>query len=289
MRQRSLPRAGAVADNFSSRFGFAVGNRAWMDGQNDRVARYWRAIEYGSDYWVGRQVAGLWGNSPEPRGNLHSTATSFFGEGAGQKFVPFFGSVGDNMSAKARAAYFYARRELGIPDPRHGHHGKSDSSSFPTLGTIRRPIAPARFYERALEAFDAPAEERQALRKAFNFANSAGYTTPRQIAQRYFRGAEGAPPALNGGKELSAGAFRKGAGAGFALAFTISGPAQGLSRNALGHFSTFQRELIELNRILARRLQEAVVAEAEASIKRKDVSTGRLVEALAAPQNRFPQ
>ena len=67
----------------------------------------------------------------------------------------------------------------------------------------------------------------------------------------------------------------------FAIAWDIDP-----TRDARGRFTTFQRELIPLNRALSVELQEQVAGYIEGNIKRPAVSTGRLVDATINPKNR---
>lgn len=298
---------------YLGRLGYAVGFEDFLDKQETRDQRYWRAIEYGSQWWVGREIAGLWGNSAVPRGALHETASSLFGPSGGQKFIPFFSNANQEMlSAAQRAAIYW--RKMGHPDPRtflppgprggHSHDGLGGTGRpIRTLGTVREPIKPHRFFERGLAKFGDPVEqELEVVQKVFGAylrnlsgapvkaGTSAGNTALRRTAGEAGVDAYGTlrPRTGRARTELSRSGLRTALG-GPAITFAVSSNIQDVQRNARGQFTSLQQELTQLNRELAIRLQTAVVKALEESIERKGTSTGRLAKTLADPRNRFPQ
>lgn len=79
-----------------------------------------------------------------------------------------------------------------------------------------------------------------------------------------------------------------GAKRGLYAAFTDTRASKSPIRNELGRFvSVSQDALRQSNEVLARDLQASVVSNIQSRIKRRRVSTNRLVRVTASPDNRF--
>lgn len=92
--------------------GWTVGLDEWLNKDASKVRRYWRALEEGSNWWVGKDIVGLWGDNPgvntRPNSLINGQQLNPMG-GSKEKFVPFFASPyseGDLLRA-SRAALWY--------------------------------------------------------------------------------------------------------------------------------------------------------------------------------------
>lgn len=245
----------------SARLGFGVGDKAFMDEMTAKRGQYWRQIEYGSAVHVGHAIAGLWGDRGGPRGALiDGGALSGFGEGAGQKFVPFVNPM--DVEEGSRRARNYLLRTQG--------HRKDAGMLGGTRGIIKKPIEAEEFFERAWANFDPVDRERTAVRQAFRDAGrvtfGSGGATIRNQARNMRFGAEN----LRGG---------------FGLAARLS---EAILDVAVIDDQVFQRELTSTNRLLAEALAQEVAAALKEGLVRPGVSTGELEEIILDPRNRFP-
>lgn len=99
------------ANGYGDRLGWVVGVQEWLDSEASKVARYWRAIEYGSNYWVDKTIVGLWTDTPgsndRPNRLINGQEMTAMGRGDGEKFAPFFARQGVDLEKAARAALWY--------------------------------------------------------------------------------------------------------------------------------------------------------------------------------------
>lgn len=202
--------------NYAGMLGWSVGRYDWLEDPSSKVNRYWRAIEQGSTYWVGKTIIGLWGpaagenvrpNRLISGGPLDPTQTG----GGGQKFVPFFASVGGDMEhAKRRALWYFfggGTRNMDLLQPKNPvtKSGKPKSGALSlsdqrrmlfylmtraphvpfVSATVGKPIIAAHYYENALIAFGDPAvREIDLLQQQLAFAlGSSSITSARGRAK----------------------------------------------------------------------------------------------------------
>lgn len=144
---------------YADQFGFGVGNPSFLDFSE---AKYWRAIEQGTTYFVGKKIRGVWG---APLGGGTGTGKygdyaiprgpySGFGEATGQKLYPL-GRVS-------------AIRALGT-DRRKGTGGAPDMR-LRTSGVIEKPITPKRYFRQAWERFDMRDRSEAVIRNIYPMA-----------------------------------------------------------------------------------------------------------------------
>lgn len=95
---------------YGKSLGWSVGRFEFLDSEQSKVERYWRAIESGSTDWVGQRLVGLWGGNPgtnrRPNRIIEGTLGGMGGRND-QKFVPFFANRGKGELGAARAALYY--------------------------------------------------------------------------------------------------------------------------------------------------------------------------------------
>lgn len=129
-------------------YGFGVGNPNWLDRS---PAKYWRAIEEGTTFFLGDIIGGMWGANAE--GAQARPPWSGFGESTGGKYVRFNAEVGRYAAAenkKRRSAAIKTRnanrpkgsksRRQAVIGQRGIHSAQINKSRFRTTGEIRVPI-----------------------------------------------------------------------------------------------------------------------------------------------------
>lgn len=252
-----------------SRFAFGVGNLEWLNSETSKVALYWREIDQGTHGFIGRKLAGAWGNEGGPRGELIGGPAVGFGEGRGQKFIPFAATLRseDELAKGAVRAHSYLRRL--------GNRGAS------TRGVVKHEITAHRFFERAAENFDPVAREKEAIAAAFENSGILGKPTRANVASALGR----KKPTGRPRQQISSARAKSRLG-GFLHVSVLSAGSQSLAN--VGGFTDFQRELTAANRLLAKEFADLVAAEFVSSRVRAATATGRLEEALLDRRNRFP-
>lgn len=270
---------------------FAVGNVEFLNSTQSKVGKYYREIESGTHGFIGRKLAGLWGNSGGPRGGLIGGALFEFERGGtGQKFVPFhrlgeFPSDDDAIARGSRMAQMYLSK-MGVKKIptggtfKHGRSGKKYAERrYPyTKGVVEHEIQAHRFFERGAQNFDVVAREKEAIGEAFR---DSGLTSPTRKSAAQ---ALGRRPPTGRATALTTLKQARGRLGGQYLNVNVLLP----TTQRIGAGNEFQRELVRLNRLLADGLAQAIAAELRSSLKRPKVSTQRLEQAILSEKNRFP-
>ncbi len=240
-----------------SAIGFGVGNPDFLNSAASKVQAYYREIEFGTTRFVGRRIYGLFGDEAGPRGGLINGTLTPFGGRVDQKFVPFAEPETNPVGGRRAAAYL--RRQEKI---------KGDQAAGAVSGIIKREIVAQKAYAKAAAAFNPLEQERTAIQEAF----SQTFTDPSSALSG--RGRQR--------KTAGAASFKKRSG--LQVTFTLSGFQTSLQKVD----QAFITELTNANKILALRLADKVAEEQDQLIKRRLVSSGRLVSATLDPANRFP-
>lgn len=231
-------------------FGFGVGSIPFLDSEDSRVSRYWRAIEVGSSKMEGKFLGGGWAGPGGGRGARHGQDLTPFGEGSGQQFIPY----SHTMSPTPEGAFFSARvarrlmREQGLRNPL-------------ATGYIHNPIPAHDAYGKAFKAFNATAKEMEIITRLFGEILATGK-----------------------GRPINVSGVTVGSLPDFLAVGVVSAPNLQLLADAFGKARS---QLNDLNRELAAELA-AVVAD-ELVLVRPDASSGHLKEAILDRRNRFPQ
>lgn len=132
--------------------GFGVGNLDFLNNEQSRVDRYWRAIENGSDALLGRTLGGGWRSTGALPGQRHGVDLTQFGEGAGQQFVPYAHTM------DLEGALYSAIRARKIMKDQQG------IVNAHTSGIISKPIQAKGDYAKAFRSFPALQEEAAVLK-----------------------------------------------------------------------------------------------------------------------------
>lgn len=284
-------RAVGAPGNFAGQghLGFAVGDPEFLASEESQVAAYWRGLEYGSEKFVGRKITGLWGNLGGPRGGLINGAPlDFFFAGNGeQKLVPFVRPQEEiEIGAQRALGYMLGTGRLSRAKYQSYldalHQGELASH---VIGVIEKPIVAQDAYREAFIAFDPGQREKEAV---IQVLRDTGFTKGGFVAGRN--------GTVLGGQTKVRFAdvrFRRRApvtGRQFVsrTGFITGGATSGYTASLVNFDSTFRAQLTDINRVLAEGLARQVAEIQEQKIKRRTVSTGRLVAATLSPQNRFP-
>lgn len=251
----------------SSRLGYAVGNPAFLESEQSKAGKYFRSIEFGTHGFVGRVLAGAWGIGP--RGARINEEATPFGAPREQVFVPFAATLqAEDLALGARRARRYLTK-LGYKGivTGEGPRGGKRYSGPAVRGVVRHEIQAMDAYAKAAAAFQPGERELQAIIQAFRESGldvsreQKGRRTPTKAATATFVGRTG-----------------------FMVGHAVS--QGGLSLAKID--KTFQKELIDANRLLAEALAGEVALQQKELIKRKAVSTGTLEESTLDRRNRFP-
>lgn len=260
--ERRVGAAGNIAG--SGRLGFGVGDKAFMDEATEARGQYWRQIEYGSSVHVGAAIGGLWGDRSGPRGALITgEPLSPFGEGAGQKFVPFVNPM--DAEVGGRRALHYLNRL----DGQRSRRGGTAQAIGGTRGIIQKPIEPEDFFGRAAANWDPLDRERNAIRQAFEQAGSVSFGRGGKTSRNSARNAAFGRANLRGG---------------FLSAYMLS---EG-TLDVVFDDQVFQAELTKANRLLAHAFATEVASALRKGLVRPGVSSGELADIILDPRNRFP-
>lgn len=302
-----------MANGYENLLGWSVGRAAWLDDPASKVNRYWRAIEYGSTYWVGKQIVGLWGDRPgvNTRPNmLRSGQLDPMLRGVdNQKFVPFFATQGVNLQRGARAALMYY---LGITmrsrptdaqlEPLNGKDPSTNrriffwlmtrapASRFPFVSSvIGRPIVAREFYREALSTFGDPAAREFTLlqRGIVGIMGSQAVDVSTSYGRKKARASNAAETNATPRSGRQRGESRSPTGGIVNVKMTVS--SQDFLRNSKGQFTNqaWRSMIVDINRVMAKDFQ-AVLVEAMTSSRHRP-ATGDLIRATKNPQNRAPQ
>lgn len=283
-----------MANSYEGVLGWSVGRFEWLDSESSKVNRYWRAIEMGSMYWVGKHIVGLWGDRPgdNSRPNiLRSGTLDAMRSGVGsQKFVPFFATEGANMEKAARAALLYylgiqmhsrptdeqlARLNGATPQDNRNIFfwlmTRAPADRFPFVSTVvGRPIEARNFYRQALVNYDPMTEHVALLRRGVSLTLSGMSSTGTEA-----RGPDQLKPGMSGPTRGGVATLR------------TSVATQSFLRNDKGQFTSWQDMIVDINKEMASQFQAAVV-EMMTSSKGHRVPTGDLLRATEDPRNRTP-
>lgn len=253
----------------SSRLGYAVGDPAFLESEQSKAGKYFRSIEFGTQGFVGRILAGAWGFGP--RGARINEEATPFGPRGEQVFIPFAATLegADLMLGAQRARRYLTKLGFkGSATGEVGPRGGRQRFSGPAVrGVVRHEIVAMDAYAKAAAAFQPAARELEAIKQAFLESGLTlekdvkGRRTPTKAASAAFVGRTG----LLAGHATSAG---------------------GLSLAKID--KTFQSELTNANRLLAEALAGEVALEQRDLTKRKASSTGFLEESTLDRRNRFP-
>jgi hypothetical protein len=179
---------------YGGMLGWSVGRFDWLNNPDSKVNRYWRAIEQGSNYWVGKNIVGLWGpdagTNTRPNRLINGGPLAPMDRGAGgDKFVPFFSEAGGDMEgAKRRALWYFfggGTRNMNLLQPKNAVTKKGNAKSGPlspsdqrrmlfylmnfaphvpfVSGVVGQPILAQHFYTDALTSFGNPAQREIAM------------------------------------------------------------------------------------------------------------------------------
>lgn len=272
----------------SAPLGFAVGDPAFLESEASKVRAYWRGLEYGSDKFLGRVITGLWGDRGGPRGGLITGGeldTFHDGTGGQQKLVPFVRPQEEvQIGARRALGYLLGTGQLTYPIHRT-FLSRLDQGDMrvPTAGVIKRPIVAQHAYRDAVRRFQPLERERDAIAQIFG---NRGFTTH----GKHFatgRGEQGHVRFVDTRSRRQAPISSKGFVA--RTGFLTGSATSGYTYSLVNFDKVFQRELVQINRLLAEGLAAEVAEIQKEKTKRRLTSTGRLVAATLSPQNRFPR
>lgn len=232
-------------------FGFGVGNFEFLDSENSRVERYWRAVEFGTDALVGRFIGGAWGSQPGEPGARHGQSLTQFGGGAAQQFIPYSHRMDFEGAIRSARAARKLLREQEVRNPL-------------TTGYIMRPIPAMDSYGKAFKAFKPVEKEKELLGRVFKdvMLNATGQ-----------------------GRRIDTSKVSLGSQPDFIAVGVLTPTTVQLIAD---NFSKAFSQLRELNKAMAEELAKAVQEEEIGSILRPGVSTKKLQGAILDPRNRFP-
>lgn len=298
-----------MSNGYVQLLGWGVGNLEWLNDPASKVNRYWRVIEEGSEAtawpWQGQTIVGLWGPQAEPRGALHGTGFSVFGESDTEKFIPFFAKLGTDLDAAKRAALLSLfgvapGSKMTVTRNEDLLYGDTPAQKRKALyylmervpvdrvpfvrGVIQQPVLARHHYANARAKFQPLAKELEALREQLrgifsqDIATTAGLQKARGILATDVSGVPRSGPRRSESREFPSD--------GAVVSITASPIVQDLIRDGKGQFSTkvWQDIVRAVNRQVAEAFQAAVVAEMESERGRRP-ATDRLIEATASPQN----
>jgi hypothetical protein len=310
----------AKGEYYGGLLGWSVGIESWLD--STKAGRYWRAIENGTDYFVGKNIVGLWGGL---RGQF--TARTAFGDWEGEKLAPYWGKgeLGNEtaMLRGARAALWVYmgrgrgshmdlfRTQPGRKD-RQGHAmserkqqkailfflmKRATLTQIPfTQGVIRQKIPAAHYYTKAIQTFDPAARELALLREELErngWLKGRDRTKPAadimtsvglQRARAFIADGSGRDKPSTGPRWASPNQ-QYGA---FEVNVTASAVLQDFSR-VRGKFANVEGQGIvhDINQRVAKEFQEHLVQVMENDRKRP--ATREFVRASADRNNRYPR
>lgn len=263
-----------------ARLGFGVGDRDFLDSEQSKVGRYYRGLEFGSNKFLDRELFGVFGSGSR----LAARGTDFFApspfEGGGKGQMQFFplGYAASLIGGAGTPTAVVMRHLRATGLANRGSAGSQRSSNVRLV--IRHPITAQDAYGKAFKSFDAPQKEKAAVEQIFGNAGFAsagrGNIINKQVFTRYVdqRTRRPAP--------VSSVQFRAKTG------LLSGGALSGYTGSLAGIDRRFQRELVEINRLLAEGLAQEVARLQEDSIKRKQTVTGALINATLDRRNRFP-
>lgn len=257
----------------SGRLGFAVGDPDFLDSEASKIRAYWRGLEHGSIKFLNRRITGLWSNMGGPRGRLITGGPlSAFGEGFEQKLVPFVRPQ-ENVALGIKRALRYLRET--DPQAHRGH----------VSGLIQNPIVAQNAYRDAVRQFDPLRKEASAVEQVLR---NQGFTSGGYMGGRHgvvrggqsftrFADVRSRRPAPISSRDFVA---RTG--------FLTGSATSGYTASLVNFDKVFQRELTQINKLLAEGLAAEVAKIQKERIKRDLTSSGRLIAATLNPKNRFP-
>lgn len=229
--------------------GFAVGNLEFLEGQESRIGKYFRSIEYGTHGFIGTPLFVL--------GSARENA---------------MGKVSDLRDARKALA-----REM---DKAAEGEGEGEGDGKPRRGMkivkVRHEIAPMGAYEKAWGKFDPVQREKAAIEQAFR---DSGLESAAAASGKKPRGRS------NSSGAVGASFTSRMQGRGFIKAGAISTRSRSLAQID----RQFQSNLREANRLLAEALAAEVALAVRESLKRPEESQGWMEEATLDGRNRFPR
>ena len=261
------------------RLGFGVGIPTFLDSEASRVRLYYRGLEFGSEKFLGREIYGVFG-----RGSRYDYQGGGFyapGSGEGQQFFPLryaAGLIGGGGTPTAKVLRYLRQA---------GRTGEKGSRSYVrgsnVVATIKNAIIAQNAYKDAFKSFGAAEKEKAAVLQILGGligpvdARGAGgrggvvvNTTP-LVDLRTQRKAP-----------LTSRQFRSRGG------FLTGGALSGYTGSLAGLDRTLQRELTQINKLLAEGLSVEVAALQRDRIKRPGTESGRLLQATTDVRNRYP-
>lgn len=262
----------------SGRFGFGVGIPDFLASEESKVAAYYRAIEKGlpvAAFGNGGRFYGVFGEGFRfaPAGGQFFSPSAEFRGGTGQmQFFPL-GFVADLVGGEGTATARVLRHLKAT--------GPGNTRTGGVVMQVSHPIVAQDAYREAYEQYEPLKREQEAVDQIFrntgfvtsgrgNVINNQKFT--RFQDQRFRRPASVSSATL----QARVGFLSGGATSGYTGSLALIDKA-------------FQRELVQINRILAKGLAEKVAEIQKEKIKRKATSSGRLIDATLNVRNRFPQ
>ena len=257
----------------SSSLGFAVGNPEFLSSADSKVLAYWRNLEHGTSIFEGRVFYGVFGAGF--RTGYAGTPFTAVGDGAGQQFIPL-GAAASFLSNRGKSPTSIVQNYL-----------RTVGESRKIQMVIKKPIVGQEAYGEAFRDFGAPQRELDAVAQVLG---STGFT-------------KGGFQSRGGGKVVGSQTFvtfeslRKGRrepSAASSATFVgrvgfVAGARLSPYTGSLVNFDrTFQREMTEINRLLAQALASEIALLQKSKTLRPDSSSGRLIDATLSSKNRFP-
>lgn len=305
--------------------GWSVGRFEWLDKEESKVRRYWRAIEYGSAEtgwpWVNKRIVGLWGPNAGPRGGLHHGDLSMFSDRRDQKFVPFFKSIEDNDAKLQRAGrsaltYFFGggpskgnlhfqneefiKANVNLKDKRGNRRTKDPARAranfyfwLMTRARIDEMPFVTSFVMEEIPVGNFYAKTLRSFnpleREVQALKEELGFqnlrTTRQYQAEDSYDKAGREIPAKKGTPNQDK-SYETRMGNRFLVSVSASGRTQDNIRNAFGRFTSGQAITAAVNRRMSIEFQAALVERMQRSRERP--STGDLIAAHGNAQNRLP-